>query len=63
MTPLIHIRKKDKAAGWINMDLRDIEGVEAVIVIPLFGRDHHMGFDCWCRPTDEDGVISHHQHH
>jgi hypothetical protein len=45
------------------MDFRDDEGVDAVIVIPLFGPDHHAGMDCWCLPHDEEGVIVHNECH
>ena len=64
MSPMIHVRKKDKQAGWVTIDFQDDEEIEAVVVIPTFGPDHNACMDCWCHPTLEaEGLIVHNEHH
>ena len=64
MSPVLHIRKRDKQAGWLSIDLQDDDEVGAVVVIPTFGPDHNTGMDCWCHPTsDTEGMIVHNEQH
>ncbi len=62
-TPVLAIAPRDRRSGWMTTDMRDEEGVDAVVVIPLFGPDHRAGMDCWCSPVREDGVITHNAVH
>ena len=45
------------ANGWIV--LRDEDGA-VVHVLPVEDlRDHYAGADCWCRPTEDEGIAVH----
>lgn len=59
MSPLLKIRKRDRQAGWLTIDMRDDEEIGAIAVIPAFGPNHHSGLDCWCCPAIQEGVIVH----
>ena len=63
MSPMIHVRKKDKQAGWVTIDFQDDEETEAVVVIPTFGPDHNACMDCWCHPAVVEGAIVHNEAH
>jgi hypothetical protein len=58
-SPVIHIRPRDRQDAWLRVDLREDDDVEAMIVIPAFGRDHHALLDCWCCPELSDGMVVH----
>lgn len=59
MTPVLAIKKRHRRPVWLMIDLRDDDDVEAVVVIPAFGRDHNAGMDCWCHPREEPGLFVH----
>ncbi len=64
MTPILRVRKRDRIAAWLTLDMRDDEDVGTVVVIPLFGPNHHSGMDCWCQPVMTiDEVIVHQVQH
>lgn len=57
MSPILEVKPADRCDQWMWLDMD--EEVGAVVVIPLFGPDHHAGLDCWCLPDDFEGVIVH----
>lgn len=59
MSPLIEIALAERECKWLMLDMRDEPEVQACIVVPLFGRNHHAGMDCWCHPLRDGGVITH----
>jgi hypothetical protein len=59
MSPLLAVDPADRCDEWMTIDLRNEREVEAIVVIPLYGRNHHAGMDCWCNPNVDDGVIVH----
>lgn len=64
MSSWICIRKKDRCDGWLTIDCREDEGIETMVVVPLFGPNHRAGTDCWCQPEmNDDGVIVHRECH
>lgn len=63
MSPLLKINKRLKRTTWLTIDMRDDERVGTMVMIPVFGRNHHAGLDCWCQPFEQDGMFVHNAEH